>query len=240
MRGYAVERQNLAWALQQGLASTPRAERPERVRLWGDARLSTDFGLPVEQVAGESAAAFAQGLERMPPLSLLGLADSVNRLGRAERRYLQLAAGLLVAVLLTMLASALWQRHDLERYKGVLNEAISTLFRDAVPEAQRIVNPRAQLDQKLERLRGQQAGRGEMLSQLAELAARLGSEKDFALKSLAFQEGTFLLKFNTGSVQRLDSIKSDIERSTPYQVTIETVDKQEDFVTGTIRVRENG
>jgi hypothetical protein len=79
-----------------------------------------------------------------------------------------------------------------------------------------------------------------MLPQLAELATRLGGEKNFALKSLSFQEGTFLLKFNTGSVQRLDAIKSDIERSMPYQVTIDAVDKQESFVTGTIRIRENG
>jgi general secretion pathway protein L len=161
-------------------------------------------------------------------------------LGRAERRYLQWAAGLLVAVLLTMLASGFRQLHDLERYQETLNQAIVGLFRDAAPEAQRVVNPRAQLDQKLERLRSQQAGRGEMLSQLAMLSTHLGHEKDVALDSLAFQEGTFLLKFNTGSVQRLDSIKSDIERSTPYQVTIESVDRQKDFVTGTMRIRENG
>jgi general secretion pathway protein L len=240
MRGYAVERQNLVWALQQALASMPRTDRPERVRLWGDFQMPTDLGLSVEPVAGEHAEVFAQGLETLPSLNLRGLADSADRLDRAEWRYLYVAAGLCVAVLLTMLAAASWQLRDLERYKDELNGAITTLFRDAVPEVQRVVNPRVQLDQKLERLRSQQAGRGEMLSQLAAFATRLGDEEDFALESLGFQEGTFVLKFNTGSVQRLDAIKSDIERSTPYQVTIEAVDKQADFVTGTIRVRENG
>ena len=239
LRGYAVESENLAWALQQSLASTVKTERPDRIRLWGDARLPSDFGIPVEQVPGESAAAFALGLEKLPQINLLGLAELANPLGRTERRYLQVAAALLAAVLLTMLGSAFLQLQQLERYKGELERAVVELFRDAVPEAQRIVNPRAQLDQKLERLRSQQAGRGEMLPQLAELATRLGAEKNFALKSLTFQEDTFLLKFNTGSVQRLDAIKSGIERDTPYRVTIESVDKQKDFVSGTIRVREN-
>lgn len=236
-RGYAVDRPNLSWALQQSLANTPESWRPNRIRIWGGANTVAGLTLPMEGVPGGSAEAFEKGLETLPPINLLGQADTANQLGGDERRYLKLSAGLLVGVMFMTWASAWSQLHELDKYEKQLNQAISSLFRRAVPEAQRIVNPRAQLDQKLQRLRNQRSGSEGMLSQLADLSVRLGKDKDLVVRNMTYQEGTFLLKFNAGSVQHLDSIKSGIESSKRYQVTIESVDKQKDYVVGTIRVR---
>lgn len=238
MAGYAVDRQNLAWALRRSLVNTPEPDRPDRIRVWGGALDAADFALPVEEMPGQRQNAFDKGIAELPPLNLLGQADAVQSLGVEERRYLKLAAGVLVGVLVVLWASARWQLQDLKGYEQQLGQAINSSFRRAAPEAKRIVNPRVQLEQKVQRLRSQRSGSEGLLSQLADLASGLASEKDFELKKMSYQTGTFVLRLNTTSVQQLDAIKSAIERNRRYQVTIESVDKQNNLVVGTLRVRD--
>lgn len=133
----------------------------------------------------ESAAAEMDeaALRLMPPLFGAGLAARLDWTGALRPwRGAALAAGIAGALALgAALAEGLWLDHRAQTY----SDAARAAFAEAFPEVRRVVNPRAQLAQRLAAA-GPAAGTGQFLDLSASLAAVLEATPHVRVEALRY------------------------------------------------------
>ncbi|MBF0270748.1 MAG: type II secretion system protein GspL [Magnetococcales bacterium] len=221
--GFGVDAANLAVAL--GLAlSDGVVPPPERLEVWLD---------PERQEPPASLAAL--GVVVMwhrfagDPLTVLaahdrpggGLDLAQGRFARAGRmggmvRALRPTLVLLLIWLLMRGGEAGLQAFRLEQRADELDRAIQGVFRESFPEVKRIVNPKVQMTQQLESLKG--GGRGTegnkgFLSVFGRSGKALREIPESVLNGVRFGEGKLELMVRLPDLQRLDVLKQRMEGS---------------------------
>ncbi|MEX1080689.1 MAG: type II secretion system protein GspL [Halofilum sp. (in: g-proteobacteria)] len=227
------------------IASTlAQPERLERHRV-GTAESQPDWSPALEDVI----AASASPVEHRDALTafdseaadgaldlLQGDYSRTERSGRSLRRW-RVPAAIAATLLVVILAEAVIAHWTLGQRETALRAEVEQTFRDAFPEAQRVVNPRAQMETRVEQLRGGgQSGFAERLAQAGTVVSR---ENGARLTGLTWREGVLELELDAEGLQVLDSVQRALQE-VGLNAEIAAADSAGEQVAGRIRLAAAG
>ena len=151
----------------------------------------------------------------------------------------RLPAVLILALLLVNTAMGLRENQRLSQYSQQLHHETVEIYRGAFPGAQRIVNPRAQMENELRALRaggGDSAGRG-FLPLLEDGGPVLAGAGGMQLRGLRYRGGELDLELMISDLQALDELNDQLE-GRDLEVDIRTATTRDDRVQARLLVRD--
>ena len=192
-----------------------KQQAPETARVFGSTVLDlgavdVEFVDQREQPLELLARGWAQG----PVINLLqGAYSRRAEWGRLLRPWIASAALLLAGFILVGVSTGL-NYFRLSGQREQLSAEIEDVYRKAFPQAKRIVNPRAQMEQKLQQLR-RQAGGGntDFLAMFAETAGVVRATEGINVRSASYRNGRLDLDLQADNLQILDSLKQSLVSS---------------------------
>ncbi len=153
----------------------------------------------------------------------------------------RLPAVLILALLLVNTAMGLRENQRLSQYSQQLHHETVEVYRAAFPGAQRVVNPRAQMENELRALRaggGDSAGRG-FLPLLEDGGPVLAGAGGMQLRGLRYRGGELDLELMISDLQALDELNDQLE-GRGLEVDIRTATTRDDRVQARLLVRDAG
>jgi general secretion pathway protein L len=208
--GFAAERDNLALLL--GLALTEAGENaPSSLRVWGN-EASDIAHLPLELRYQETYPGLlplsATSYDSLFTLNLLqGPYSRKAHLGKWLRPW-RTAAVLAGLWLVLQVATQVYEYGQLHRQQARLRAAMEHVYREAVPNARKIVNPRVQLENRLRELRQARLGsEAAFLDLLYHSAQPLISLQGVTLRGLRYKDDQLDLDLEGNSLEGLDQLK---------------------------------
>lgn len=244
-QGFAVDIDNLEAIIRTELAALPEGEpltlhlyAPIGHGLFAGAVLSPHMleERPMESVMAVLAAA----LDDKAAIDLLqGPYNRHAQWGNLWAQWRVVVA--LLLLLLIMRTGLLVQEYFALRYEsGLLSQQIEKVYRDQFPEAKKVVNPRAQMEQQLAGLRGQGQGGGALLGQLEKITPVLLTAPGFVMQNLRYADGRLDLGFLVSSLQGLDELKERLAGVAGLEVEIRTASAKADSVEARMQIKEAG
>jgi len=207
--GFAADTDNLPVLISLFQA---KQQAPETARNFGSTVLDlgpVDVELVDERV--QPLEVLARGWAQAPGINLLqGAYSRREEWGRLLRPWKASAALLLAGFILVGVSTGLNYFH-LSQQREQLSAEIEDVFRKAFPRAKRIVNPRAQMEQKLKQLR-RQAGGGntDFLAMFAETADVVRASEGINVRGASYRNGRLDLDLQADNLQILDSLKQSL------------------------------
>jgi general secretion pathway protein L len=180
---------------------------------------------------------FAKNLDERHPLNLLqGEFQQVDRKAFQWHRWLP-AAGLFTLLIIINVVSSLLDYQHYKKQSAMLSAEIQRVFREAVPEAKRIVDPKVQMEQQLKLLRSaQQGGEESFLSLMTYPAEALAKTQASQLESINYKDNKLDLKLTLKDLQSLELIKKSIESHRELNVEIKSANASGNQVTSHLRI----
>lgn len=196
-----------------------------------------DLPVAYEKVA-DPLRLLIQGTESAPMINLLqGEYSRKEQLGKFWRPW-RLTAVLLAVWLVVQSLTAVWELFSLRSRDAELYAAIEQVYRDTFPQAKNVVNPRLQMERKLDDLRG--GGGGKAFNHLlAGSGAVLAVNKGLTVKSLRYKQGELELELDVEGLPVLDQLKSALQEK-KLNVEVRSATARGDKVESRIVIREVG
>ena len=224
--GFATERDNLALLLAQALAEAGET-KPRRLRVWGAPATElaeTGVELSPEDTPSEPLALFASGYQPATVLNLLqGGYSRQAHWGRWLRPW-RAAAALAGMALLVQIAGQVYDHWRLQREVTALRTEIERTFKDALPEATRIVNPKVQMETRLRELAP--SGGSGFLELLYQGAQPLAHFPNVTLRGLGYRDGQLDLALEGGDPAVLDRLRQQFERQPGLRMDMRTTQRE--------------
>ena len=193
-----------------------REDAPEQVRVYGNTVV--DLGI-IDAVMDESdeqtvLPLLSKGLETTRSINLLQGQYSQKENIRALLTPWKATAALLLAGLLTGLVSMGVEYSKLSKRQASMTVMMEQLYRDAFPDAKRIVNPRSQMEQKLTAMR-RQAGTSHtsFMMLIGEMGEVLRNTPGVTINGASFRDGRLDLELMADNLQLLDTLKQSLMES---------------------------
>lgn len=224
--GFATERDNLALLLAQALAEAGET-KPRRLRVWGAPATElaeTGIELSPEDTPIEPLALFASSYQPATVLNLLqGGYSRQAHWGRWLRPW-RAAAALAGMTLLVQIAGQVYDHWRLQREVTALRTEIERTFKDALPEATRIVNPKVQMETRLRELAP--SGGSGFLELLYQGAQPLAHFPNVTLRGLGYRDGQLDLALEGGDPAVLDRLRQQFERQPGLRMDMRTTQRE--------------
>lgn len=224
--GFATERDNLALLLAQALAEAGET-KPRCLRVWGAPATElaeTGIELSLEDTPSEPLALFASGYQPATVLNLLqGGYSRQAHWGRWLRPW-RAAAALVGMTLLVQIAGQVYDYWRLQREVTALRTEIERTFKDALPEATRIVNPKVQMETRLRELAP--SGGSGFLELLYQGAQPLAHFPNVTLRGLGYRDGQLDLALEGGDPAVLDRLRQQFERQPGLRMDMRTTQRE--------------
>ena len=224
--GFATERDNLALLLAQALAEAGET-KPRCLRVWGAPATElaeTEVELSPEDTPIEPLALFASGYQPATVLNLLqGGYSRQAHWGRWLRPW-RAAAALAGMTLLVQIAGQVYDHWRLQREVTALRTEIERTFKDALPEATRIVNPKVQMETRLRELAP--SGGSGFLELLYQGAQPLAHFPNVTLRGLGYRDGQLDLALEGGDPAVLDRLRQQFERQPGLRMDMRTTQRE--------------
>lgn len=224
--GFATERDNLALLLAQALAEAGET-KPRCLRVWGAPATElaeTEVELSPEDTPIEPLALFASGYQPATVLNLLqGGYSRQAHWGRWLRPW-RAAAALAGMALLVQIAGQVYDHWRLQREVTALRTEIERTFKDALPEATRIVNPKVQMETRLRELAP--SGGSGFLELLYQGAQPLAHFPNVTLRGLGYRDGQLDLALEGGDPAVLDRLRQQFERQPGLRMDMRTTQRE--------------
>lgn len=241
--GFALDSDNVEALLAHALDEAGDA-RPQRLLVYvGDdivgawtAPAGVDAQMrPLDE---DALVTMAQHVDERASIDLLqGEYNRREQFGRLYRPWIASAA--VLAVLLVAYTGMLV--HDfvnLSREADRLQQAIEQTYREAFPDATRIVNPRVQMERGLAALRGGAgADAGGFLDMVHASAPLLKQTDSAVLQRVSYRERRLDLALAIGSLQELDGLKQRLEGESGLEIEIQSATAVGDRVEARIQLR---
>lgn len=196
-----------------------------------------DAAVEYEQVV-EPLRLMIQGMESVPAINLLqGDYSRKEQIGKLWRPW-RLTAALAAVWLLLQSATTVWEYFALSSRDNELYAAIEQVYRDTFPQTKNVVNPRLQMERKLDELRG--GGSGTAFTHLmAGSGPVLASAKGVKVQSLRYKQGELEFELDVEGLPILDQLKSALQEK-QLNVEVRSATAKGDRVESRIVVREVG
>lgn len=189
-------------------------QAPEQVRLLGSAVPDLgDIEVQVSEQDLQPLEWMAKGWAQGKLIDLLqGTYSHREEWGRLLRPWIPAAIMLLVGLLVSgALTSIDYSR--LSEQQARLAGEIEEVYRDAFPNAKRIVNPRAQMEQKLKQLQsgsGTDSKNTAFIPMLAKTAEIIRATKGIKINGASYRNSRIDLDLEADDLQILDKLKQDL------------------------------
>ena len=224
--GFATERDNLALLLAQALAEAGET-KPRCLRVWGAPATElaeTEVELSPEDTPIEPLALFSSSYQPATVLNLLqGGYSRQAHWGRWLRPW-RAAAALAGMTLLVQIAGQVYDYWRLQREVTALRTEIERTFKDALPEATRIVNPKVQMETRLRELAP--SGGSGFLELLYQGAQPLAHFPNVTLRGLGYRDGQLDLALEGGDPAVLDRLRQQFERQPGLRMDMRTTQRE--------------
>lgn len=237
--GFVIEQANLELLLSMAL--TEAAERaPSRMRVWGEIPPElTHFSLELQsELETHPLATFATGFQHNASINLLqGPYSRQAQLGKWLRPWR--AASILAGCWLGL--QVILQISDYARLRQErthFRHEMVRIYKEAVPNARRIVNPRAQLENRLQELRG--TGNGEesvFLPLLYQSGQALRGVEGVTLRGLRYKPNQLDLELEGNNLETFDILEQRFDEQPQLNAQMRTT-KQEDKAESRVTLRK--
>lgn len=244
--GFAADHDNLETLLSLGLAEAGAAA-PARLRILdtpGAPALHADtwsqsLGVAVHREASAEDAVTLLARNFNEDLAINLLQGGYSRREQLEKfwRPWKPAAALLVLWLLVYIGTTVSEVISLGRQSPQLQTQIEQLYLQTFPDARKVVNPKVQMQRRLDALRGNQ-GEGEgLLELLAQAGGPLKDTPNLELRTLTFKEGQLNLDLRVDDLQVLDQLKQRLAAQSKMEVEIQSASSRDNKVESRLQLR---
>lgn len=165
----------------------------------------------------------AEGLAAQPNINLLQGEFAGNARWRESLRRWQVALAAAAALLLLLGVDASLDHLRLRSESTRLNREIIATFQQALPDSRRVVNARAQMEQRLKELRAsaRQNSFFALYDKVAPLLAATGSP---ALEFIRFHQGRLELDLDLATLEGLENLKDNLAKAPGITAEIRNVE----------------
>jgi len=228
--GYAVDRDNLGIVLAAGQQED--AETQAVLGLYVEQDASPDPAdypteTRIEHYARDPLSILAQGLDIKAINLLQGEFGQTGEWGRILRPWRATAALLLAGVLISNAVMAV-DYYRLGKESDQLKIQIEATFRKAFPETKRLVNPRAQMQQKLDQLQNRQGTGNRFLDLIGQAGVVIKDTKGVEVTGANYRGGRLDLDLMVSSLQLLDQLKQALTKGNRLSVEIQSATTESD------------
>lgn len=220
--GYAVDSENL-----ETMLSMQQDEEPPTLHLI----VREDIQPPVvdaypgevieEYYSDDPLGVFAQGLGGKTINLLQGQYSRTGDWSRVWKPWRATAALLLAGILISLVALGV-DYYRLSRESEQLQARIEKTFRAAMPGTRRVVNPRVQMQQQLDRLQRGSGSNAGFLTLLGKTGSVLKDVEGVELGGVSFRSGRLDLDLKIPDLQSLDRLKQALAGSGGLEVEIQS------------------
>jgi general secretion pathway protein L len=237
--GFVIEQANLEFLLSMTLTEADQLA-PSDLRVWGEvppelAHLALEIHPETET---HPLATFAAGYRSGASINLLqGPYSRQAQLGKWLRpwRVAAILAGCWLGLQIILQIS---DYARLQQEQTHFRDEMVRIYKEAVPDARRIVNPRAQLENRLQELRG--TGNGEesvFLPLLQQSGQALRGVEGITLRGLRYKPNQLDLDLEGNSLETFDVLEQRFNEQTQLNAQMRTT-RQEDKVESRVTLRK--
>ncbi len=184
----------------------------------------------------EALTAFAADAAESALELLQGDYSRAERTGQSLRRW-RVPAALAAALVAVVAAEAFMAHWALGQREDALRAEIEHVFRDAFPDVQRVVNPRAQMENRVQRLRG--GGQSGFAERMAQAGAIVSGQDGARLTGLSWRDGVLEIELDAEGLQVLDAVQRELQGA-GMNAEIAAADSSGEQVAGRIRLAAAG
>ena len=153
----------------------------------------------------------------------------------------RLAASLAAAWVLMYAGINLVELNSLEKKNAELGLQIEDIYKKSFPGSKRIVNPRVQMEQKLNELRGGGGPQGsQFLALLTESVSAISSQKDIEIQSIDFRNNRMDIGLTGTNLQSVETLNKQLNKNTELMTEITSATSEKNIVKGRIRLQRSG
>ncbi|MDH3325464.1 MAG: type II secretion system protein GspL [Gammaproteobacteria bacterium] len=219
---------------------------PQSIVVWGTDETETFLPDVSEEIKVEHKVA-SKGLLGILDSHPINFEKTINllqgdysrreQLGKIWRPW-RLAASLAGALFVLQLGLAITQSSMLESQSLALKTEANKIYKDAFPDARRIVNPRKQMEQKLKELKGDSSS-----SSITFLTLLVGTGQVFQataglnLKSIRYKNNMLDVDLEVPNYQVLDELKQKLTKKAERSVEIQSAVTRGDIVQGRLQIK---
>jgi len=229
--GYAVDSDNLGIVLSA--RQQDDSEQPSDLQLY----LEQDASVPelgdypgeirIEHYAHDPLVILSEGLDMKAINLLQGEFGPVGEWSRIWHPFRATAALLLAGVLIGNAVMAV-DYYQLNEESDQLKTQIEETFKKAFPETRRLVNPRAQMQQKLDQLQNTRATGNRFLDLIGQAGQVIKDTKGVEITGASYRGGRLDLDLKVTSLQLLDQLKQDLTKTGALAVEIQSATTESD------------
>jgi len=160
-----------------------------------------------------------------------------EQIGKIWRPW-RLVASLAGALFILQLGLAISQSSSLESQKTALKAEAKKIYKDAFPDARRIVNPTRQMAQKLKELKGgTPTASVTFLSLLADTGPVFKATTGLNLKSIRYKNNMLDVELEVPNYQVLDQLKQKLSKAGERTVEIQSAVTRKNIVQGRLQIK---
>ena len=150
----------------------------------------------------------------------------------------RLAASLAVAWLVLHLSVTGFQYSQLKERNNITRAEIENIYKQAFPKSRKIVNPRSQMEQKLNELKGNTGGSNNgLIFLLAESFGTLSQDKkNITLQSLTFRNNKMDIVLDSANLQAVETLNKNLNNNKKIKSEITSSSSEKDKVKGNLRI----
>lgn len=226
--GFAAERDLLDLLLNRAMAEAGDA-KPRRLRVWGHPPPAlTEGGLEsrIEDSTPEPLQVFASAYQAFTAINLLQGPYSPQASWGPRLRPWRAAAALASAWLLIQGIGLAHEHWSLRRAQTTLRATMEQVYREVVPGATNIPNPRFQLETRLRELRPASASDSAFLELLHQGGQPLAGFPGVTLRSLGYRDGQLDLDLESGNSAVLDQLRRKLDQQPGLRVEMRATQRE--------------
>ena len=153
----------------------------------------------------------------------------------------RLAGSLATVWLILYLGINLYELNRLKARNTEIGIQIESIYKRSFPGSKRIVNPRVQMEQKLEELRGGGGPQGsQFLALLTESATIIAGQKDVTLQSIDFRNNRMNIGLTGTNLQSVETLNTQLNSNAKLETEITSATSEKNIVKGNIRLQRAG
>lgn len=181
---------------------------------------------------------FCGNYKQAMPLNLLQYDFKPKRKTSGYWQHWRLAASLAAVWLVLHLGLTAFQYSQLKDANIITKAKIEKIYKQSFPQSRKIVNPRVQMEQKLDELKGTAGSSNKgLLFLLAESFGTLSHDKDnITLQSLTFRNNRVDIGLEGSNLQAVETLNKNLNNNKKIKSEITSSSSEKDKVKGNLRI----
>ena len=153
----------------------------------------------------------------------------------------RLAASLAAVWLLLYLGINLFELNRLEARNSEMTAQIESIYKRSFPGSKRIINPRVQMEQKLNELRGGGGPQGsQFLALLTDSVTVITNQKDIQAQSIDFRNNRMDIGLTGTNLQSVETLNKQLNSNNNLKAEITSSTAEKNSVKSSIRLQRSG